>query len=175
MKLQEIERRAEECFESGFNCAESVFLAITEAFGLDVSGQVRLATPFGGGIGRCKAELCGAISGAVLAVGAVRGRVNPAGNWDVAADVARAVRDDALATGGSTRCAELLQIFGQQPGMEACIRFTGKVAGSVAARLLEADGTGAEPAPTVAARQVVSACSCGCDEAGRGLRNRTCS
>jgi C_GCAxxG_C_C family probable redox protein len=175
MQLQEIERRAEECFASGFNCAEAVFLAITEACGLDMHGQVCLATPFGGGIGRCKAEVCGAISGAVLAIGAVRGRVNAHGNWDVAAQVAQAVREDARAIGGSTRCAALLQAFGQQSAMEACIRFTGKVAGCGAARLLEVEDLGVQAQPAVVRQQVAPDCSCGCAAADAERRNRACS
>ncbi len=169
MQLQKVERRAEECFASGFNCAEAVFLAITEAFGLDMHGEVRLATPLGGGIGRSKAEVCGAISGAVLAIGAACGRVEAHGNWDVAARVAQAVREDALAIGGSTRCAELLQAFGQQSAMEACIRFTGKVAGCAAARLLEVEGKSVQAQPVVTRQQVAPACSCGCAAADTGV------
>jgi C_GCAxxG_C_C family probable redox protein len=59
-------------FDSGFNCAESVFLAVAEAIGQGAE-LVNMATGFGGGVGR-NGSLCGAISGAVLAVGLIHGR-----------------------------------------------------------------------------------------------------
>jgi len=64
--------KAVQHFDSGFNCAESVFLAITEKLGRGKE-LVFLATGFGGGVGR-NGSVCGAISGAVLGVSLVHGR-----------------------------------------------------------------------------------------------------
>lgn len=65
--------RAEQHFLQGYNCAEAVLLAAVELYELGLDHEVvRLATGFGGGLGR---ELvCGALSGAILALGAVFGR-----------------------------------------------------------------------------------------------------
>lgn len=60
--------RAVELFVSGFNCAEATLLALSEEFGKKVSVIPRIATGFGGGIGRT-GQLCGALSGAVMAIG----------------------------------------------------------------------------------------------------------
>lgn len=155
MDISAIEGKVRERFEAGFNCAESVFLVVTEAFGHHAPEQARLATAFGGGVGRCKEEMCGAVAGGVLAVGALHGRDRAGADWDTAAEVARAVRNDALATCGSTRCADLLDAFGEQQGMAACIRFTATVAGRVAARLLEAEGE-------ATACDGPGSCACGC-------------
>lgn len=155
MDISEIEREVRNRFEAGFNCAESVFLVVTEAFGLHAPEQARLATAFGGGVGRCKEEMCGAVAGGVLAVGALHGRDRAGADWDTAADVARAVREDALAMHGSTRCADLLHAFGEQQGMAACIRFTSTVAGRVAARLLEVENE-------MPSCDGPGTCACGC-------------
>ena len=62
-------------FESGFNCAESVLSAVTESvLGKNLSGIVpRIATGFGGGIAR-NGDVCGAVSGGVMALGLAMGR-----------------------------------------------------------------------------------------------------
>ncbi|WP_353120264.1 C-GCAxxG-C-C family protein [Nitratidesulfovibrio sp.] len=141
--------QAQAIFEAGFNCAEAVFLVVTQAFGLDAPDQVRLATAFGGGVGRCKEEMCGAVAGAVLAIGALCGRERPGADWDLAARLARMAREDALAAHGSIRCGELLHAFGEQTGMQHCIRFTTMVAGQVVAPLRQARDNG-ELVPPVA-------------------------
>jgi C_GCAxxG_C_C family probable redox protein len=60
--------RAVGLYVSGFNCAEAALLALSEEFGKKVSVIPRIATGFGGGIGRT-GQFCGALSGAVMAVG----------------------------------------------------------------------------------------------------------
>lgn len=64
--------KAVQYFDSGYNCAESVYLAVAETLG-EGTELVNLATGFGGGVGR-NGSLCGAISGAVLAAGLKLGR-----------------------------------------------------------------------------------------------------
>ena len=53
--------------ERGFNCAQSVLGALGEYTGLDENTAMALAGGFGGGV-RC-GEICGAASGAVMALG----------------------------------------------------------------------------------------------------------
>jgi C_GCAxxG_C_C family probable redox protein len=76
-----IRERARGNFAKGFNCAECVLEAVlaTVETGLPAE-SLRMATGFGGGIG-LYGDTCGAIAGAVLAVGAVHGRGQlPAGD-----------------------------------------------------------------------------------------------
>ena len=61
------EEIAVECFNNGYNCAQSVFGAFSEEFGLDKATALRIANGFGGGV-RC-GEVCGAVSGAIMAIG----------------------------------------------------------------------------------------------------------
>ena len=52
-----------------FNCAQSVLLAFGDKTGLDEKTARAIADGMGGGVGGCKEEICGALSGAVLALG----------------------------------------------------------------------------------------------------------
>ena len=52
---------------NGCNCAQSVLMALQNETGLDEDTSRRVATGFGGGV-RC-GEICGSITGAVMAFG----------------------------------------------------------------------------------------------------------
>ena len=60
--------RAKENFQSGYSCAQAVFLACTENMGLDTETRARLASSFGGGMGGMR-QVCGAVSGMLMALG----------------------------------------------------------------------------------------------------------
>jgi len=64
-------------FKSGFNCAESVLLTLTEILKVDCDVAPRIATGFGAGVGRC-GDVCGALSGAVMMLSLKYGRENGA-------------------------------------------------------------------------------------------------
>lgn len=69
-------KRAEQLFLSGYNCAQSVVAAYAEQLGLTVEQAARLASGFGGGIGRLR-ETCGAVSGMVLVASVLQGYESP--------------------------------------------------------------------------------------------------
>lgn len=63
------------CFNDGegFNCSQSVLSAYAERMGLDRELALKIATGFGGGMGR-KGEVCGAVTGALMVIGLKHGR-----------------------------------------------------------------------------------------------------
>ena len=61
------EEKAVQIFSQSYNCAQAVFGAMCEDDGLDQDTAFKLATGFGGGL-RC-GELCGTVSGAIMAIG----------------------------------------------------------------------------------------------------------
>jgi len=63
-------------FKKGFNCSESVLSVFAKDYGLSVSKAQKIASGFGGGIGRM-AETCGAVTGAVMAIGLHSGMYYP--------------------------------------------------------------------------------------------------
>ena len=68
--------RAKALFERGYNCSQSVVLAFCEPLGLDMETMARLASSFGGGMGRLR-EVCGAVSGMLMIVGLAKGYSSP--------------------------------------------------------------------------------------------------
>jgi len=66
------EKEAARLFRSGYNCAQAVFCAFAGDIGMDIDTAARLSSSFGGGMGRMR-EVCGAVSGALMALGAIKG------------------------------------------------------------------------------------------------------
>ena len=66
-------------FKQGLNCAECVLRTFMDIYEVDLPDEIIcMATGFGGGMGHTK-NTCGAITGAVLALGLVKGRRDPFG------------------------------------------------------------------------------------------------
>lgn len=55
-------------FRGDFNCAQSIFSAFVPQYGLDKDTALKIATGFGGGMGRMQ-KTCGAVSGAFMVIG----------------------------------------------------------------------------------------------------------
>lgn len=111
--------RARELFESGYNCAQAVLCAFTDVTGLDMDTSARIASSFGGGLARMR-EVCGAVSGAAMVLGMVRGYSDVK---DLQAKPAhyrliRAFADAYREENGSIICRELLAGTPTTPGGE---------------------------------------------------------
>lgn len=61
-------KKAQEQFKNGLNCSQSIISQYAERYELDVSTACKLATGFGGGMGRM-GNTCGALTGAYLVLG----------------------------------------------------------------------------------------------------------
>ncbi|MBN1152345.1 MAG: C_GCAxxG_C_C family protein [Dehalococcoidia bacterium] len=60
-------------FSEGYNCAQSVFYSFCDDLGFDKNTALKMACGFGVGMGR-KEEVCGAVSGGIIVIGAKYGR-----------------------------------------------------------------------------------------------------
>ena len=69
-------------FARGFNCAQSIFSAFAERFGVSSELALRLSAPFGAGLAR-QGEVCGALSGALMILGLQYGRDRPNDKEDI--------------------------------------------------------------------------------------------
>ena len=58
---------AKHYFERKFHCSQSVLVAVAEELGLSEEQALKLGACFGGGM--CKGEVCGACTGALMALG----------------------------------------------------------------------------------------------------------
>ena len=65
-------KTAEELFKNGCNCSQAVLLAFSDVTGLENETALKLASSFGGGMGRMR-EVCGAVSGALMVLGIAKG------------------------------------------------------------------------------------------------------
>ncbi len=115
---------AEARHQQGYNCAQSVFSALAERVGLPVETALKIAAPFGGGIGRL-GEVCGAVSGGLMAIGAAEGHTaaDPAAK-ERSYRLARDFAEEFRRRHGAITCRELLGCDigtpeGQQQAREA--------------------------------------------------------
>ena len=110
------EERAEELFRAGLNCAQSVFCAFADEFGMDAETAKRVSCGLGGGVGRLR-EVCGAVTGATLVLGMRHGPDKDAVYPKVQEFCAR-FKDEC----GSVVCRELLAGTGATAGGKADAR-----------------------------------------------------
>ena len=103
-------KEAERLFkEEGYNCAQAVFLAYSDLYGLDRNTAVRLSSGLGGGVGRMR-EVCGTVLGMSLLVGLEEGSLDPR---DIQAkrhtyEVVQKMAAEFKKKNGSVICRELL-------------------------------------------------------------------
>lgn len=117
--------KARELFLKGYNCAQAIFVAFSDVTGLTEERAFAVSTSFGGGMGHT-GEVCGAVTGMYMAVGAILGYKDPA---DAAAkknhyDLIKELSEQFKAEFGEIRCPELLKKLGNGeysvPDDEAC-------------------------------------------------------
>ncbi len=102
---------AEKYFKQGYNCAQAVALSYQEELNLDQDSIAKMTSSFGGGMGRMR-EVCGAVSGAVFVLGALKGYSSPT-DMQAKAEHYKAVQDfakDFKERNHSIICKELLGI-----------------------------------------------------------------
>jgi len=68
--------KAMSLFRAGYNCSQSVFCAFADDLNLDKDIAAKIASSFGGGMGRMR-EVCGAVSGMFLVAGYLLGYSDP--------------------------------------------------------------------------------------------------
>ena len=119
------QERARGFHAQGLNCAQGVLLSLQDYTGLDTEVARQVACGFGGGV-RC-GEICGCVSGGVMALGT---RASQAETADLTRELVAAFR----AEHGCVRCAELLEKYGGKGNCDNMIASTSELA----AQILEA-------------------------------------
>ena len=102
--------KAAELFLADYNCAQAVAVAFSDLTGLDEKASARMASSFGGGMGRMR-EVCGAVSGMFLVLGILYGYEDPAdtgGKRQLYKDV-QALAEKFREVNGSIICREILK------------------------------------------------------------------
>lgn len=103
------EEKAKALFEEGYNCAQAVTLAFADEMGIDKETAARLASPFGGGLGRMR-EVCGCVSGMAIVAGELCGYSDPEAKEEKAELYAliQELAGEFKEKNGSMICRELL-------------------------------------------------------------------
>jgi len=102
-------KKAMALFKEGYNCSQAVMLAFADKYDMEESAAVKLASSFGGGMGRMR-EVCGAVSGMFIVAGLLYGYDDPRAREEKADHYARIQELAAEFTklNGSIVCRELL-------------------------------------------------------------------
>ncbi len=117
MRMEFATESSAQRFQQGFNCAQSVLSAFASRHGLEAGLALRIAGPFGAGVAR-RGEMCGAVSGGLMALGLRHGSVEAQDAeakrrlYSVAQDFLRQFE----ARCGSLECRGLLGLDLSRPG-----------------------------------------------------------
>ena len=102
--------QAADLFLSDCNCAQAVLAAFSDVTGLEPDLAKKLSSGFGGGVGRLR-EVCGAVSGMIMAADLLYGYTDPGENdiykkdhYQLVQDLCARFREET----GSIICRELL-------------------------------------------------------------------
>lgn len=100
---------AVDCFKSGFSCSQAVLSSFSGDEGLDADMALKVACAFGGGIAST-GNICGAVSGGLMAIGLKYGRCTKEDlkAKDKTYELSRQFMDEFKARHGSIMCKEIL-------------------------------------------------------------------
>jgi C_GCAxxG_C_C family probable redox protein len=107
-------------FQQGFNCSQAVCAAYAPSLGLSREMALRIASGFGGGMGR-HGEVCGAVTGAIMAIGLKAGPIEAtdAAAKENAYALSHQVIEQFKDRHGAISCRELLGCdIGQPEGLQ---------------------------------------------------------
>jgi C_GCAxxG_C_C family probable redox protein len=100
---------AKKLFEEGYNCSQAVFGAFAEDLGIDFNFAVKLASGFGGGMGRLR-EVCGTVTGMFMVLSMKYGYDDPKANAEkkqIYKDI-QSITEKFKEENGSIICRDLL-------------------------------------------------------------------
>jgi C_GCAxxG_C_C family probable redox protein len=113
-----------------WHCSEGILLTVGAHYLGEINpGALRISTAFAGGVGGTKEELCGALAGGLMVIGALYGRTDAQTNDDHCMDLAAAYRARFLERFGYIRCADLKEQWVGKKGQETCADLMAVAAG----------------------------------------------
>lgn len=110
------EEQARKKFIDGRNCCQAVFATFAPELGVDEATALKIASSFGGGIGRLR-EVCGAFSGLCMVAGILKGYADGETPEEKAAHYAliQELAEKFKKEHGSLICREILQLSKDAP------------------------------------------------------------
>lgn len=110
-------------FESGYNCAQSVFAAYADLFGMDKQTALKMSSAMGAGVGRMR-EVCGVVSSMAMLAGLKEGNADPEDEEAKAHiyGLVRLMSAEFKKQHGTIICRELLGIEGMEESAKPSVR-----------------------------------------------------
>ncbi len=131
--INQVAEKSVNHFKSGYFCAESVLLAISEHYGIKSGFIPSIATGFCSGTARTSG-LCGAVAGGILSINLFSGRRSPKDSVEENYNYVREFIQSFQEKFNTTNCAELIgcdlgtkagqKKFKKENLKEDCFRFT---------------------------------------------------
>lgn len=115
--------KAMQSFLDGYNCSQCMMLAFEDLLTIDLDTALKIASPFGGGMGRLR-EVCGSVSGMFLVLSFIHGYCDPqdtTGKKELYAHVQELAKRYEKAN-GSIICRDLLGLTVQHDSAEPAER-----------------------------------------------------
>jgi C_GCAxxG_C_C family probable redox protein len=127
---EKLAKQSNDLFNSGLYCSEAILQVFNQELKLGLNeNALKIATAFGAGLGGSK-DVCGALTGAVLLLSAVKGRVRKEESFAEAFGATQKLVTKFNERFGSTNCGVLTESikWGEPEHLAYCNRF---VAGAV--------------------------------------------
>jgi C_GCAxxG_C_C family probable redox protein len=120
MKEEKIKEIVYRNYEEGFHCAESIANTINEIFSGKPELNCNAASGFCGGIGGCKEDVCGALSGGIIALGLKHGRRTGKEDISNLKSMSAELRQLFIQKFKTTVCKDVITNMQQMKGFESC-------------------------------------------------------
>lgn len=109
MDTKDMGQKVESVMNGGLSCTETILNVFNDELELDLDDKaLRMATGFSGGVGG-RQHICGALTGAVMVIGAMKGRTAPDQSKDEAMEMAAEIFERFRDIYGDVRCCEILK------------------------------------------------------------------
>ncbi len=111
-------KRALELFKKGYHCSQAIFVVGSEHLGKNTPEFIPALAPFGGGMGGT-GDVCGALIGALSAIGLAMGKGQPdqrdhRSMWSISFKMVKAFHDITRPYGGY-KCMDIVQVDWRDP------------------------------------------------------------
>lgn len=128
MEEQKIKEIVYKYYRKGFHCAEAIVCSLQEIFVTKNKPSCKVASGFCGGIGKCKQDVCGALSGGIISLGTIYGREKGGDDINKLVYLAAELRQSFLNEFKSTVCKDVIDNINNRDDYNNCQDVTAKTA-----------------------------------------------
>ncbi len=113
-------------YNDGFHCAESIVNTINELLPGKSFDFCKAASGFCGGIGGCKQDVCGALSGGIIVLGSIYGRQKEGNDISKLVSLSAELRQLFIEEFKTTVCKDVIVNLENMEGYNGCKDLTAK-------------------------------------------------